>query len=85
MKVLDDFMQRLNHFYPSLKSTHERSREEINFLDVTVKVNQREFINNLYCKPTDGHQYLHFETCNPSHTKSSIIFSQALRTRRTFF
>ena len=44
--------------------------------------NHGEFITNLYCKLTDGHQYLHFESCHPSHTKSSIIFSQALRMRR---
>ena len=76
-KRLDDFLERLNNFHPNLKFTHERSREEINFLDVTVRVNHGEFITNLYCKPTDGHQYLHFESCHPSHTKSSIIFSQS--------
>ena len=81
-KELDHFLKRLNNFHPNLKFTHERSGEQINFLDVTVRVNHGEFITNLYCKPTDGHQYLHFESCHPSHTKSSIIFSQALRMRR---
>ena len=75
-------MKRLNTFHPSLKFTHERSGEQINFLDVTVRVNHGEFITNLYCKPNDGHQNLQFESCHPSYTKSSIIFSQALRTRR---
>ena len=72
-KELDDFLERLNNFHPNLKFTRQRSREEINFLDVTVRVNHVEFITNLYCKPTDGHQYLHVESCHPSHTKSSII------------
>ena len=81
-KELDDFLERVNNLHPNLKFTHERSREEINFHDVTVRVNHGEFITNLYCEPTDGHQYLHFESCHPSHTKSSIIFSQALRMRR---
>ena len=81
-KELDDFLERVNNFHPNLKFTHERSRQEINFHDVTVRVNHGEFITNLYCKPTDDHQYLHFESCHPSHTKSSIIFSQALRMRR---
>ena len=80
-KKLDDFSERLNNFHPNLKFTHERSRDEINFIDVTVRVNHGEFITNLYCKPTDSHLYLHFESCHPSHTKSSIIFSQALRMR----
>ena len=47
-KELDDFLERLNNFHPNLKFTHERSREEINFLDVTVRVNHGEFITNLY-------------------------------------
>ena len=81
-KELHDFLERLNNFHPNLKFTHECSRQEINFLHVTVRVNHGEFIINLYCKPTDSHQYLHFESCHPSHTKSSIIFSQALRMRR---
>ena len=56
-------------------------RKEINYLDVTVRVNHDEFITNFYCKLTDGHQDLHFEAYLPSHTKFSINFSQALRMR----
>ena len=69
-KELDDFLERFSNFHPNLKFSHERSREEINFLDVTTRVNHGEFITYLYCKPTDGHQCLHFESCHPSHTKS---------------
>ena len=54
-KELDYFLERLNNFHPNLKFAHERSREEVNFLDVTVRVNHGEFITNFYCKPTDGH------------------------------
>ena len=75
-------MEQLRYFHPNLKFTQEHSREEINFFDVTVKNNHGEFITNLYFKPTGGHKYLLFESCHPSHTKSSIIFSQALRMRR---
>ena len=81
-KELDDFLERLKNSQLNLKFTHARSREEINNIDVTVRVNHGEFIANLYYKPADGHQYLHFESCHPSHTKSSVIFNQALRTRR---
>ena len=81
-KELDDFLEQLNNFYPNLKFTYKCSREDINFLDATARVNHGEFISNLYCKPTNGHQYLHFESCHPSHTEFSIIFSQAPRMRR---
>ena len=83
-KDLDGFLERLNNFHSNLKFTHERSREEINFFNVTIRTNYREFITNFYYKPTDGHQNLHFESCYPSQTKCSIIFSQTLRMRRLY-
>ena len=54
-KELDDFLEQLNNFHPNLKFSHEHSREEINFLNIAVRVNHCEFIASLYCKPTDGH------------------------------
>ena len=81
-KELDEVLERLNNFHTNLKFTHEHSKGEINFLDGTVRGNHGKFITSLYCEPTDGHQFLHFESCHPSHTKSLIIFSQALRMRR---
>ena len=33
---------------------------------------------DLYVKPTDTHQYLHKDRCNPSHCKRGIPYSQAL-------
>ena len=37
---------------------------------------------DLYCQPTDSHQYLHYDSCHAEHIKRSIIFSQALRLKR---
>ena len=37
---------------------------------------------DLYCKPTDRHQYLQRKSCHPCHTKTAIPYSQALRLRR---
>ena len=52
---LGDFLERLNNFHPDLNFTNEPSRQEINFLDHILRVNQYEFITNLYCKLKDGH------------------------------
>ena len=81
-KQLEEFLNCLNSFSPQFKFTHKRSRESLNFLDVIVKIQQGEFVTDLYCNSTDGHQYLRFDSCNASHTKTSIVYSQALRMKR---
>ena len=67
-KELDEFLNRLNSFHPNF--THERSKESLNFLDVIVKIQQSELVTDVYYKFTDGHQYLHFDTCLASHEKN---------------
>ena len=38
----------------------------------------------LHIKPTDRHQYLHFTSSHPNHTKRSIVYSPALRVSRIY-
>ena len=56
--------------------------KKLHFLDVEVQVQDGKFITNLYCKPTDRHQYLHCNSCHPDHIKNSIIHSQVLCIKR---
>ena len=37
---------------------------------------------DLYFKPVDRHQYLHYSSCHAEHIKKSIIYSQTLRLKR---
>ena len=53
-----------------MKFTHEFNEESIPFLDLKVSLSG------------DKHQYLHFISAHPDHTKRSIVFRQALRIRR---
>ena len=39
-------------------------------------------LTDLFCKPTDTHQYLHKKSCHPWHTKKVIPYGQALTFRR---
>ena len=39
-------------------------------------------ITDLYCKPMDGHQCLHYDSSHTDHTKRSIIFSHTLPLKR---
>ena len=37
---------------------------------------------DLYMKPTNCHQYLHYLSSHPEHTKRSIVYSETLCTNR---
>ena len=76
------FVEYLNSVHESIKFTEEFSSLEINFLDVTTYRSGEEILSKLYCKPTDSHSYLEFNSCHPPYNKTSIPFSQFLRIRR---
>ena len=79
---LKNFMIEFNTFNPNIKFTYDFSEAIINFLDLNVKLSNGKFQTSLYVKPTDCHQYLHFQSSHLKHTKSSIAYSQTLRFSR---
>ena len=79
---LEGFLNRLNDFHPNLKFTHEKSKSSVNFLDVSVSIVDNKIETDLHCKPTDCHQFLHFNSAHPFHNKKSIVYSQGLRIKR---
>jgi len=72
----------LNNFHSTIKFELNYSAEKINFLDTTVYIENNFLHTTLYIKPTDKKEYLHFNSCHPSHTKLAIPYSQAVRYRR---
>ena len=76
----DKFLEDLNKFHHNLRFTYEKSGEKINFLDIVIK--EGKTTTNLFCRPTDGHQYLHYDSCHAEHIKRSIVFSQTVRLKR---
>ncbi|PIK60735.1 hypothetical protein BSL78_02299 [Apostichopus japonicus] len=71
-----------DNMYCTIKFTSDYSHQQVNFLDVTVRKEHGSLSTDLYTKPTDTHQYLHFSSCHHRHCKSGIAYSQALRLRR---
>ena len=55
---LDDFIKYLNNIHPTIKFTSERSTTSIPFLDVNIQLSNGKIETDLFCKPTDKHQYL---------------------------
>jgi hypothetical protein len=76
------FIAHLNSCSPSIQFTTEYSKDEVNFLDTTIKIIDRMLISDLYCKPTDSHNYLQYSSAHPKKCKDSIPYSQFLRIRR---
>ena len=79
---LEQFLSHLNQCNDSIKFTMEASKISVNFLDTTVKIVDNSIATDLYCKPTDAHNYLMFSSAHPKSCKQSIPYSQFLRVRR---
>ena len=69
----EEFLNRLNNLHPNLKFAHEKSNSSVNFLDVNVSIVDNKVETDLFCKPTDCHQLLHFNSAHPFHNKKSIV------------
>ena len=77
-KNVNKFLKDLNEFHPYLNFTYEKSQEKINFLHLLIKLTDGKIVTDLYCKSTDSHQYLHYDSCDAEHIKRSIVFSKIL-------
>ena len=81
---LERFLKDLNNFPPNLSFPHEASQNCTPFLDLKVKLIDGKLETDLYMKPTGCHQYLHYLSSHPEHTKRYIIYSQILRVNRLY-
>ena len=59
--------------------TNEATKNCILFLDLKVKLIDEKLGTDLYMKPTNYHQHLHYLFSHPKHTKRFIVYSQTLR------
>ena len=73
---LERFLKDLNNFTPNLTFTHEACKNYIPLVDLKVKVIHGKLETDLYIKPNDHHQYLHYLSSHPEHTKCSIVYRQ---------
>ena len=74
-----------NNYHPNIKFTHEFNKKSILFLDLKVLLSGSQLTTDQHIMSTDKHQYLHYTSAHPDHTKRSIVFSQALRVSRTCY
>ena len=72
-------MSSFDSFTPNLNFTYEPSKKDISILDLEVSLMKGKLSTDLHIKATDCHQYLHYSSGHPKHTKRSIAYSQLLR------
>ena len=82
-KALIEFLNELNTKHTSIKFEFKYSRQQIEFLDTLVYIdNDNKLQTTLYKKPTDCQNYLHSKSEHPYSLKKSIAYSQVLRIKR---
>ena len=79
----------LNNMNPSIKFTfenpeiiyeNEKKVYILNFLDVKIILNEDNSVEtDIYCKPTNTHDYLPYDSAHPDHTKNNIPYNLAKR------
>ena len=85
LEELNEVFQFMNSMHPTIKFTFNQSVSSINFMDLTIyKNNNGDYHTTIHRKLTDTMSLLHYDSNHPSHLKSSLIYSQALRNNRIF-
>ena len=58
------------------------SEAKIDFLDVTISIENDFLTTDLHAKPTDKHMYLNRNSSHPETTKSAIPYGLGIRAKR---
>lgn len=76
---LSVFKNILNELNPDIKFTADESLNRISFLDILLTKQDEVIMTDVYYKPTDTHQYLHFNSCHTRHTNRAIPYNLSRR------
>ena len=76
---VDDLCIIFNELNPDLNFKLETLGDEINFLDVKVKVEDCVITTDIFYKATDSKQYLNFFSHHPHHTKVALPYNLSRR------
>ena len=73
------FQSLCNRLDPNINYLFSPLAKESNFLDINKKVVNYEVELDIFRKPTDSFNFLHFNSCHPFHTRNNIALSLAKR------
>lgn len=79
----DDISELFNNVVDNnIRLTFVINPPKLEALDLLIWKENGSLKTSLFRKPTDGHQYLHWDSCHPVALKKSIPYSQLLRIKR---
>ena len=67
---VEEFLKHCNRQNKHIQFTESKVGTTVPFLDVSVSPQNEKLHTDLYCKPTDKHQYLYYTSCHPTHKKT---------------
>ena len=73
------FQSLFNGLDPKIQFIFSDLSKECDFLDIHSKVVDYEVELDVFRKPTDAFNFLHFNSCHPKHTRNNIALSIAKR------
>ncbi|XP_077151982.1 uncharacterized protein LOC143815994 isoform X1 [Ranitomeya variabilis] len=81
--TLHHFFTYLNSISPGLQFTIHHDTQKISFLDTwVIKDDNGNLTTDIFTKPTDCNNLLHYSSCHPKTTKNSLPRSQFKRVSR---
>ena len=82
-QTLKHFLDEINTIHNSIKFEANYSKEQIDFLDTSVRItSEKTIMTTLYRKPTDRYAYLHYNAYHPLQQKNNIPYGQYLRVKK---
>ena len=76
-----DFVDWLNTLDQNLTFTYEWSDEKINFLDITLVIEDGKLETDRHVKPTNPQLFLHYSSNHPQSVFKAIVYGQAITVR----
>ena len=66
---INEIHNLFQNLHPEINFTVEHSSKELSFLDILIKSENGQIITDIKYKPTDTHQYPHFNSHHPKNCK----------------
>ena len=76
---INNISDLLNSLCSDLHFKLETTGEEVNFLDISIKIVDGELQTDIFSKTTDTKQYLNFHSNHPRHVKRALPYNLARR------